>query len=144
MNRNSPPLARNEEEEGQGVEVPIDNPSPFDLRPSPSVHTFPMAGEWRRTGPFSASRSEGDKGPPYEWSEIEDVLSGALTIPQIILEQGPPHVEPRDCPTCGQRMRWIPWCTSDECWQMEAGRAGYVEICEPCRSWDRFDGRIFS
>ena len=103
-----------------------------------------MAGEWRRTSPFSASRSEGDKGPPYEWSDIKDVLSGALPIPEDMFPDGPPDVEPHDCPTCGQKMRWIAWRNSDECWQMDAARAGYVEICEPCCYWDRFDCRFFS
>ena len=103
-----------------------------------------MAGEWRRRSPFNASRSEGDKGPPYEWSEIEDVLSGALPIPEDMFPEGSPDVEPRVCPTFSQKMRWIPWCNSDECWQMDAARAGYVEICEPCHSWDRFECRVFS
>lgn len=79
---------------------------------------------------------------PYDWSEIEPWLhrrnprvgSDYLTVPEET---------PLRCPFCLQPMRWIYW-ENEVPPEGLCGTGGFVEVCDRCRWWGRYERRWMS
>ncbi len=68
-------------------------------------------------------------GPPYSWSEIEEMLTDAAQPCE------PPPMDHPKCPECLLPMEWIWFSSPTETWDMLCGRAGWTAVCRPCKSW---------
>ncbi|WP_395736429.1 hypothetical protein [Prosthecobacter sp.] len=71
-------------------------------------------------------------GPPYEWREIEAVLSGKI---KAFGNAGQPPDDYPKCLECLAPMEWIYFSSSPETWAGECGRAGWTAICKKCKTW---------
>ena len=82
--------------------------------------------------------------PPFDWDEIQAMLDGKLlplTFDPITDE---PEGAPGNCRECSKPMRWTYWRNSDMCWQGECGVAGWLPICETCKTWGVLDWTAMS
>ena len=72
---------------------------------------------------------------PYDWDEISPWIgeSGASTW-----DDRKPNSTPWTCPLCAHPMRWIYW-ENNTLPEALCNRGGYVEICETCGWWGRFE-----
>lgn len=64
----------------------------------------------------------------HNWNELKRHLNNRLDASKFSKEL--------KCPLCGkspEQLIWIEWRSSDWSWQVKAGKAGILSICEDCR-----------
>ncbi|QYK56557.1 MAG: hypothetical protein KF733_03535 [Fimbriimonadaceae bacterium] len=90
-------------------------------------------GWLERKGPFDVSI-------PLDWHDLESGLGEKGGRKRPVFPK--PDSAPRPCELCGQPTEWQWWSSDALCWKNHCRRAGYVEVCLPCRAWYPLTGSL--